>query len=139
MYRQGVKFILFRFVRILFIISFVIPTSLTTPANIAFAQDSPGFIVRHDMEQVHSGGWTPGETLTLQVDDLIPETPLYTETGTVWDDGNYHFELAGVYDIQPGFIVTVTNGIENLVHTVQDLWITSVDVENNKVYGTAAP
>ena len=139
MYRKGFKFFLLRIIRILFAISFVLPTFFTAPENITFAQGDHFFLVRHDQEQIHCNGWAPGETITLNVDDPVPGSPDYTETGVVWDDGSYNFELAGIYDILPGFIISVSNGGDTLVHTVQDLWITFVNMESDRVYGTATP
>ncbi|MFC1996521.1 PhnD/SsuA/transferrin family substrate-binding protein [Chloroflexota bacterium] len=140
MYAKRFKYRLFSVFRIFMAISFVLTTFLTSTANTTLAADGHDFLVRHDQEQIHCHGWTPGETLTLNIDEPgVPGSPDYSVTGVVWGDGSYNFELGGIYDILPGFTISVSNGSDILVHTVQDLWITFVDVDNDMVYGTTAP
>jgi hypothetical protein len=107
---------------------------------------NPGFLVRPDREQVHTFCWGSGTQITLTIDDPgTAKQPDYTDTGVVMSapgtgcDLAYNFELRGLFDIQAGFAVTVSDGTTTLVHTVTDLAITNVDLVTDTVHGTAKP
>lgn len=96
----------------------------------------------HPVTDVVDAWWWPEDRmLTLTVDDpSTSKTPdirmrksgadIYA--GTVW------FDLAG-YDLKPGDIVTMTDGLVTKTLTLSNVAITSVDVGLNRVLGTADP
>jgi hypothetical protein len=88
--------------------------------------------------------WPAGATLNLVIDD--PNTPDpndYSASAAVPEpdpDAStvVIFELAGIFDLQPGQIITVTDGISGKQTVVTELAFTSVDVLTDEVYGVAA-
>ncbi len=108
---------------------------------------NPGFNVRANSDQVGAHEWPLGNTVTLEIDD--PGTPLlnpdYTDTETIVVDpkdpnGTYaEFNLQSLFDIQPGFVVNMNDGITTKTHTVTVLEFTSIDLGSDLVYGIADP
>ena len=88
--------------------------------------------------------WTIGQSVLLEIDD--PSTlknpdfsnQAWPEPGP-WYLTGLHFPVAGEIDIQPGFIVTATQGDLVKTHVVKDIAITGVDIEEDIVSGTAIP
>jgi hypothetical protein len=90
--------------------------------------------------------WTEGETVTIHIDDpSTPENPDCTDYAPVglapWNPDQTYFELdlAEVIDIQPGFVVTATDGATTKDHVVTNLTITDFDLDGDIVYGVATP
>lgn len=90
--------------------------------------------------------WTLGSELTVTVDN--PETeknPDYRETKIVEADPGeptstkVTFEPGEAITIQPGYFVTLTDGVDTREHTVTSLARGDGDVCNDTVWGTAAP
>jgi len=103
---------------------------------------NPWFLVRTDQDQVHTTHWPLGTFLTLTVDDpATPDNPDFVEYGTVTEGDSFYtafnFELHGVFDIQPGFLVKVSDGTTELSLVVSSLTILGVDLEADTVWGTA--
>ncbi|MGD2253679.1 MAG: BMP family ABC transporter substrate-binding protein [Anaerolineales bacterium] len=94
--------------------------------------------------EIHGHEWPWEAEATVRVYDDEPEIGalLYEDTKAVSDDpwcGEPCFDLSGILDILPGYVVTMTDGeVERIVH-VTDLQVTGVDVEVEKVFGTAEP
>jgi len=93
-----------------------------------------------------TGLWPEGEPVTLIIEDPTTEdSPDYTVSGIVeYDTGDpiiwaVKFDLAGIFDIEPGHTVTLTDGTTAASITVTDLRVTSVDPVADTVSGTAAP
>jgi len=100
----------------------------------------PRIYVEPSEDNVHAWGWTEGTLLTLTIDDPN-STNDYTAnkraSGTEdWDHG---FMLGGIFDIQPGFVVTVSGGGFTKEHTVTPLAVTNIDIDADTVSGVGLP
>jgi hypothetical protein len=93
---------------------------------------NPRFEARPNIDQVRGWDWTSGEILTLDVGGQVI-------TGTVSDPSYIEFNLSGIYDIQAGDVISLTNGTITKTTTVTELAITRVDVDEDTVSGIAAP
>jgi hypothetical protein len=106
---------------------------------------NPRFGVRANVDQVEGWEWTEGETVTLTADDPDTGGIDYTATQTVglapWDPNQTYvsFNLWNVYNIQPGDVVSLSNGSFTKTTTVTNLAFTDIDVDHDVVTGIAAP
>jgi len=103
--------------------------------------NGPGIRAHPASDIVDAWWWPEDKILQLTIDD--PNTPKNPDikmkksgadkyAGTVW------FELTG-YDLKPGDIVTLTDGVLTKTLMVSILTITSVDVELDQISGYAEP
>jgi len=79
--------------------------------------------------------WTPGATISLTIED--GSGVLYSNSQTANMDGRFHFSLWNVFDIQRGHVVTISDGTTTKTHTVTNLYVDSVDVIADTVFGRA--
>jgi len=100
---------------------------------------NPWFSAFPEGEIVEGWDWPLGATLLLTIngdDYSATETSLITpwepESGATW----VWFEFPGAYDMKPGDVVTLTDGITERTHVVQNLDITEINLDENQVYGT---
>jgi len=99
---------------------------------------NPRFDVRANADQVEAWEWPLGDELTLSVGGQEFK-------GTVgvpsWDPNSTYvsFNLSGVYDIQPGDELTLSNGLTPKTTKVTSLAITGIDVDHELVFGIAEP
>lgn len=138
------------FTEFLFIILFLI-LSISIFGNSSLVDnsgDEPMVTLKVDVDHEFVGGytWPLGAEVTLTIDDPTTlESPDYSDTGTVvkqeWYPGEtkVHFQLGGLFEVQPGHIVTLTDGMRTKEHIVTNLSITSVDLNSDTVSGTADP
>ncbi|HRJ58868.1 MAG TPA: PxKF domain-containing protein [Anaerolineales bacterium] len=98
--------------------------------------------VEPNEDNIHAWGWTAGTSLVTTIDD--PATIGITDyTGTVmaaidndWDHG---LALGGIFDIQPGHVVTVSGeGITKQI-VVSRLAISDIDIDADTISGTGTP
>ncbi len=100
---------------------------------------NPQFSVRPDVDEVAGSGWTPNETIRIDVDGLDADSlPDFQFDGSTNEWGDFWWMNAGA-DIQAGYTVTVTQGSTSKSHVVTALEVTDVDPEADTVSGTAAP
>ncbi len=96
---------------------------------------APRFHVAPDDNWIQSSGtWTHGETVTLTIEEGGVE--VYSDSRVVGERG-WEFVLDGVFDLQRGHVVTVTDGFDTKTHTVTDLFVDRVDVSTDTVVGRA--
>ncbi len=103
---------------------------------------SPSFQVQPNRDWIGSWNrWTPDTLISVTIDaDDDPENgTLYSATTTSDTSGDFGVELSGVFNIERGMFVTVSDGVTTKTHQVLDLFITDMDVALDKVLGTAAP
>ena len=107
---------------------------------------NPYFDVRANWDQVGAWEWPLGATLTLEIDDPgTPEEPDESFTQVVSlhpDDPSQtyaEFNVGESIDIQAGFEVSLSDGTTTKTLTVSPLSFTSVDIDNDMVYGVADP
>jgi peptide/nickel transport system substrate-binding protein len=115
--------------------------------SVSWQVPNPNFSVRANVDQVEAWEWPLGANLSLTIHNPFdPESVDYTDSATVmgptgWGDPrNYvNFYLYGNFDIQPGFEITLTDGITIKTHTVTDLAFTDIDLVNDTVTGVGKP
>ncbi|MGD1993858.1 MAG: peptide ABC transporter substrate-binding protein, partial [Anaerolineae bacterium] len=92
---------------------------------------NPHFAARPDEDRVEGWEWQANATITVTIDGQA-------ETATADEWGNFWLDLSGSFDLQPGHLVTVTDGAYAKSHTVTGLAVTAVDPATDVVFGTAA-
>jgi hypothetical protein len=93
-------------------------------------------------DQVNGSGWPDGATITLEIDDPSNGPGAdYSDNATAQPStqppGEFQFELVGVFDVQAGHLVTVTDGTTTKTTVVTELVVTEVDPYTDTVSGTA--
>ena len=79
--------------------------------------------------------WTPGATISLTIED--GSGVVHSDSQTADAAGNFKFDLSGVFDVQRGHLVTVSDSTYTKTHTVANLFLDIVDVATDIVYGRA--
>jgi len=112
----------------------------------AFRVPNPRFTAFPAQEYIEGWEWPLGAVVHLTIDDPgTDDSPDFWQDETVvptpWDpNGSWvQFNFAGLYDMKPGDIVTLTEGTTIREHTVRALAVTAVDKDANTVSGTAVP
>jgi len=113
--------------------------------NFVLSTPVPTFSAWTQDDYVEGWGWDEGSSVTLIIDD--PNVPgiVYTDTQTVtlaeWnpEDTYVQFNFQGVFDMQPGFTVMMTDIKYIKQHTVTELAISDVNPDTDIISGTAAP
>ena len=108
---------------------------------------NPNFDVRVNADQVEALQWLMGDVLDLTIDN--PNTtisPDYAISKPVngmasWDPSQTYvsFDLSGIYDIQPGDHVRVSNGVYSKTTIATNLALNGADMEADKIRGVAEP
>jgi len=93
--------------------------------------------------EVYLRHWPGRRPVSLMIDDpATPQNPDYTDTQTMfWSDGYSHLTIhwIGLFDVDPGFTLTVTDGHIARSMTVPLLAITGYDVANDTISGISDP
>ncbi len=116
---------------------------ISTSGSVFSQEQDP--IIAVFVNQNHVGGfqWPEGTPVTVAIDDPgTPDNPDYTDTQTaVADEGgtSVGFSLGELFTIQPGCVVTMTDGLTTKVHTVTSLTVTAADMDTDTIWGTAVP
>ena len=108
---------------------------------------NPYFSVRANDNQLEVYQWPMGSTLSIEIDDPgTVDDPDYSTTRLIdelasWNPSQTYewLDLNGIIDIQPGFIVRVTDGATLKAHIVTSLAFTEQNVANDTVTGLATP
>jgi len=95
---------------------------------------------------VHGYQWTDGVEVALTINDPGTPDPVdYSDSQTVgpapWDPEQtfVFFDLQEAFAIQPGHVVSLSDGVTTKTHTVRNLAVTGVDADLDTVSGTAEP
>ncbi|WP_345308541.1 LamG-like jellyroll fold domain-containing protein [Candidatus Villigracilis saccharophilus] len=116
--------------------------------SVSWSIPNPYFNVRANNEQIEAWEWNIGSTLTVNIYSSGTETSLpdYTISDVVtgptpWGDTrNYlSFNLNGIYDTKPGYLVTVSDGTISKQHIVKPLAFDVMDVDADTVSGFSEP
>jgi DNA-binding beta-propeller fold protein YncE len=98
---------------------------------------NPGFYVSADDGWVNSWNrWTPGAIISLTIED--GSGVVYSDSQTADNHGNFNFDMWQGY-LQPGYLVTVSDGVNTKTHTVIDVIVTSIDTDTDQIHGWASP
>ena len=111
--------------------------------NFSLFESGPAFNAWPVENYVDGWGWEIDVPVNLTILDgtgtvyTATESPFYPEWNpdTPW----VIFEFQGEFDLQPGFIVTLDNGIHIKQHTVTSLEVTDTDLTTSSVSGKAEP
>jgi multiple sugar transport system substrate-binding protein len=93
-------------------------------------------------QRVHAWGWPAGTLLTLTIENpATQQSPDYsgTQVATAFEDWDHGFEWGITFEIQPGYVVTVSGGGLTKQLTVAPLSVTNVDIVEDTVSGTGNP
>jgi hypothetical protein len=97
---------------------------------------SPRFQVAPVDDWVQSWGqWTPGATISLTIED--GSGVVYSDSQTVDSNGYFNFSMGGMFDLERGHVVTVSDGTTTKTHTVTNLFVDGADVAADTVAGRA--
>ncbi|RPI90039.1 MAG: hypothetical protein EHM40_19395, partial [Chloroflexi bacterium] len=94
-------------------------------------------------KELRAYDWEVGTLLTFTVDDPTTPQPVdFTETRqttrSTWvDHGEAAVAVNGIIELQPGMIVTVTDGTKTKTTVIQDIGFNQFDTVNNIVAGNA--
>jgi hypothetical protein len=113
--------------------------------DFSYRVPDPHFFVSVNEDRVEAYEWKLGATVTLAIDNplTIYQNPDYTATRIIgispWDPNQTYaeFNLKGLFDIQPGFHVSLSDGATTKAHTVTSLAVTGVDLDKDLVFGVA--
>jgi len=107
---------------------------------------NPSFTVWLPINAVHGYEWTDGVEVALTINDPGTPDPVdYSDSQTVgpapWDPEQtfVFFDLQEAFAIQPGHVVSLSDGVTTKTHTVRNLAVTGVDADLDTVSGTAEP
>jgi sRNA-binding protein len=81
--------------------------------------------------------WTPGATISLTIED--GGIVVYSDSQIADTNGNFHFSLWDVFDLQRGQVVTVSDGTNTKTHTVMPLYVDGIDVTAETISGRGKP
>ncbi|HLO33506.1 MAG TPA: ABC transporter substrate-binding protein [Anaerolineales bacterium] len=118
------------------------------PVVIAFLnQKAPGwrcsnarFHVQMVQNDVEGYGWPVNDSITLTIDDPTNGVGVdFTDTRTSDPNGTVRFSDLGSIDLAPGMYVTMSDNTTFKDHTVTNLMVTGVDVNEDTVSGTGTP
>ncbi|MEW5829568.1 MAG: hypothetical protein AB1846_11800 [Chloroflexota bacterium] len=120
------------------------PDAEADHTDIDWRVPDPKFSAHPNDDQVDGWDWLLGQTAVLEIDDpLTLPNPDYIDSTTVVvhpGDPNQtfiSFNFSGIYDLQPGHNVSVTDGTNTKTHTVTPVAVTGTDPGGDTVSGTA--
>ncbi|HLF75369.1 MAG TPA: hypothetical protein VI524_13525, partial [Anaerolineales bacterium] len=77
--------------------------------------------------------WKPDTTVSLSIED--GGVQVYSDSQKTDASGNFHFGLGGIFDLQRGQVVTVSDGTTTKVHTVMPLYVDNINVGDDTISG----
>jgi|GEM_PF-2082436 hypothetical protein len=104
------------------------------------------FEARPVVDRINGEGWIEDAILTVEINDpATPSDPDYSDSVTVIRNPGdptrtfFHLDLSGQYDLQPGDIITITDGTATKIHTVTELGVLKANASTDIVSGLALP
>jgi hypothetical protein len=105
---------------------------------------NPRFTVFTEWEAIEGWEWPLGATVHLEIDDPVTgDSPDYWQDEAVvptpWDPNQswVTFNFAGLYDVKAGDLVTLSDETTTRSHTVRNLAVTALDLQENTITGLA--
>ncbi len=98
--------------------------------------EQPRFTVSPQHNNIWGHEWPVGAELTVTIGN--PDDPDWEDSVHANEWGDFHLDVWG-FDIQPGNLVAVSDGVTTKEHIVTSLTITEVNPDEDTVSGTAAP
>ncbi len=106
-----------------------------------FSGSEPAFFLVYPASDIWGERWKANAEITITIDDGV-ETKVYT----VQSDDYGHFQLLfgedhpiEPFEIEPGNVVTITDGETTISHIVKYLVINAVEPERGLIHGEAEP
>ncbi len=98
---------------------------------------NPRFQVNPQWNEI--GGWefAANAEVTIVVGELLD--PDFTTSVIASESGEFSINTIPGYDVMPGDVVTVSDGVTTKTHVVTSLTVSAVDADTDTVYGTAEP
>ncbi len=107
------------------------------------APNPPSFSVLPDEDSIEGNDWPLDSTLTIRIDDPVtPDYSISTSVNPPDQDHNqtwFKLDLANIFDLQPGQIVTVSDTKTTKQTTIVPRNITLIDPATDTVTGEAEP
>jgi hypothetical protein len=101
------------------------------------------FLVQSDIDRIHAFNWPLDALVTVNIDDPATEEADFTVSAVVPDEGLevtfLDFDLGEEFDILPGHVITLSDGVTTKTHIVTDLAISSIEFGADLVNGVAEP
>ena len=108
----------------------------TTVLNVGLTTSPAVFHVSLSLDGIGGEGWLPETKVTITADD--PGTLQYPDIErSLTTDAMGVLEGSKMFSAKPGWVFTVTDGVQTKTHVVRDVVITSVDPVTDIVRGTA--
>lgn len=127
--------------RVLMILAFVLGTVWMPNTNARAEAPSPNIYARPQLDWIDGWDWSPGETITLSIDDPSTGPGIDYSTSKEILDNSFRFQIGDFYDIKPDDIVTVYGNVSDITkeHVVNHVSITHVDLNSQTAFGFASP
>lgn len=132
-----------RFLILLATLTLVGGVLVATPASAAIA---PRIMVWWTgKDNIIGEGWTVGSTVTLTADDpATPASPDWTQpvvvaVGPDSGAGPSSFDVSAGIDLRVGYEITATDGVVDKSLTIEDVIVTSIDIDADTVSGMVRP
>jgi hypothetical protein len=102
---------------------------------------SPWLEVWYPEDRIQVVDWPLGTAVTLTIDNDFDAANgvLYRQDYGRGTEDRFDIQLAGIFDVAPGQVVTVSAGQNTIFLQVTDLVVTGWDVVADTVFGSAAP
>lgn len=124
----------------IFVIAGLVVSMFLGEISNAQAQESPHFNVARNNDFLHLYGWPLGATLTASFDDPANGPSIdFQITDISVSQFAFNVNFDSDFDVDAGHLVTVSDGITSLTHTVKNLAINSANPSTDIVTGTAEP
>ena len=108
----------------------------TTVLNVGLTTSPAVFHVSLSLDGIGGEGWLPETKVTITADD--PGTLQHPDIErSLTTDAMGVLEGSKMFSAKPGWVFTVTDGVQTKTHVVRDVVITSVDPVTDIVRGTA--
>jgi hypothetical protein len=101
---------------------------------------TPSFYVSRDSNWIGGEDWPAGIDLAITADDPDTTNDPDIELALATDaEGRFSSDVQVFPGLEPGWVITVTDGMATKTHTVRDIAITGVDPTTEIMRGTADP
>jgi hypothetical protein len=100
----------------------------------------PSITVRANDDWIEAYNWTLGSSVNLYIDSVVHPDGPFTVVAADWDPNETYVSMdAAPFDIVPGTVVSVTDGVTTKTHTATGVRIDAYNLVANIIGGTADP
>ena len=112
--------------------------------NVDWCIPNPVFTAFPEQDYIEGWNWSLGDNIHMTIDDPASDlNPDFEKDQPVdvtpWDPNGawVTFNFAGEYNMKPGDVVTLSDGVTTRTLTIQNLALTRVEIQQDSVSGTA--